>query len=64
MAFKGIWCRDSSIKKVYGTVGPLEVEIGGLPLLLELMVLPQECEWDILLGLDYLKPSDSAIHME
>ena len=52
---------DGSIKKVYGTVGPLEVEIGGLPLLLELMVLPQECEWDILLGLDYLKPSDSAI---
>ncbi len=55
---------DGSIKKVDGTVGPLEVKIGELPILLELMVLPQDCEWDILLGLDYLKPSKSAIFFD
>ena len=55
---------DGRIRFVEGVVGPCEIKIGNMPFQLEMMVLPQNSDWDVLLGLDYLKKSRSAIYFD
>ncbi len=55
---------DGLVKTVKGIVGPCEIKIGNMPFAIDLMVMPQNSDWDILLGLDYLKASRSAIYFD
>ena len=50
-----------TVKPVEGKTDPVRLDVGKLPFMLELIVIPSQQNWDILLGLDFLEDTETSI---